>query len=140
MNNLRGEIKVLHDTKKDLEIQILDWNSTNTFNDLNDSSSEGSDSEEDDINSNKSDYLIRAYGNKIDGTSVTINISGFPPHFYVNIPSSWNDIKVKLFISNLKRKVSYYYKNDILNFDIVKRKKFWGFTNNKQFSFIRIFI
>ena len=138
LSQLRGNQKKLWSPNKGLEIQILDW-IVNDITDENNSESE-SDSEDEGLSKTESDcnFLIKAYGNTINGTSVTLNINGFPPHFYVNFPESWSDNMIKKFVKILKQKMPFYCKDDIVNYDIVKRKKFYGFTNNKNFRFLRL--
>jgi len=145
MEQLRGLNPKRITNKNDLEIQIIDWNVSTIDMAVNeDSSGSGSGSSDEDSN-NKNEqkkkderFLIRAYGNTIKGTSVTINISGFPPHCYVSIPETWTDAKIGMLIKNVKERMSYYSKTEIINYDVVMRKKFWGFTNNHKFKFIRI--
>ena len=141
MEQLRGLNPKRITNKNDLEIQIIDWNVSTIDMAVNeDSSGSGSGSSDEDSN-NKNEqkkkderFLIRAYGNTIKGTSVTINISGFPPHCYVSIPETWTDAKIGMLIKNVKERMSYYSKTEIINYDVVMRKKFWGFTNNKQYE------
>ena len=36
--------------------------------------------------------------------SISVRVTDFQPRFYVNIPKSWNSIKIKLFINTLNLK------------------------------------
>ena len=69
-----------------------------------------------------------------------VNITNFPPYFYIEVPSDWTLRKCRALVEGIKNDRNYpeYLKDSILNFDIVERKKFWGFTNNKLFKFIRV--
>jgi DNA polymerase elongation subunit (family B) len=134
---LRGDNPVKSpNNKSNLKIQIIDWYADN----LEDNSDND---EPDEVNKKKSKdkkFMIKAYGSTIKGTSVCINISGYPPHFYIEIPNGWEYAKAKMFVETIQNDKSFpdYLKNSIKEFIIVQRKKFKGFTNDKLFKFIQI--
>ena len=45
------------------------------------------------------------------------------------------NIKVKLSVFN---RYLISFRDSIISYDVVKRKKFWGFTNNKLYLFLRL--
>ena len=141
-SQLRGNNPVkLPNNKSDIEIQIIDWYADN----LESTEDDDSDSEQEPIEETKKKYkdkkfMIKAYGSTIKGSSICINISGYPPHFYIEIPDSWSIIKAKMFVANIKNRKDFpdYLKESIKDYTIIERKKFRGFTNNKLFKFIQI--
>ena len=86
-----------------------------------------------------SKFVISGFGVNELGESITVNIHDFPPHFYIGLPSFISNQTLDMFITKLKDKMPYYCRNDIDdNYDIVKKKKFYGFDNDIQHNFIRI--
>ncbi len=101
--------------------------------------------EDDDIG----EYIIHAFGRCYDGKSVYAKIIGFTPSFYILLPEKLQNkskqeldqIKDKFLYtikSNDNKKVYYKYKKSLIEANIVKSKKAEGFTNNKEFWFIRL--
>ena len=99
-----------------------------------------SENENDDSNFTKTEYLflIKAYGVTLDGISVCINIEDYPPHFFIEIPDYWNKMKIKNLVELIENDKTISGSTKVTSWDIVKRKKFYGFTNNKEFKFIRL--
>ena len=136
MDTLRGLNPInLKNNNKEITCQITDWLSTNE---------EIVEEEEETDNKkwktyqDKKKYVIRAFGVTKKGNSVCINIHDFPPHYYVNIPDNYKKNDVDEFVKTLKNKLPKSFRNSITSYDIIKRKKFWGFTNNKMHLFIRL--
>ena len=47
--------------------------------------------------------------------SVSVKVTGFKPRFYVNIPKDWSDIKLRVFIDAVKKKVKKRYRESIVH-------------------------
>ena len=93
------------------------------------------------------DYFIRMFGVTSKGTSVCVHITGFVPHFYVSIPEEWQERNYRHKIDEFKTNIHEFLcskrkkcKVDVnfLRQSLVKRKKFYGFTNNKLFPFLKL--
>ena len=110
------------------------------------------------------DYQIVMYGTTQEGHTVSLRVEGYEPYFYVKPPEQWEGYSNKLFgmaVTRLestirdtsysciynkdgiekkynKKIVPYGYDSHLLKVEMVKRKDFWGFTNNKDFRFIKI--
>ena len=124
MFNYRGDTTFEWNNSKELVVQLIDWVTLNIAEDP-----------EKPYENRK--YVIQASCLTKKGESVLLTINDFPPHFYINIPETFNDYKVRGLVSGIKRKLGKKA-DDIDNFDVVKRKKFWGFTNNREFKFLRL--
>ena len=134
MNSLRGNNKIhLTSNYKDIKFQVVDWTTSN-----DDKIFDNEEDEEKNKYIDSKEYIIRAYGVLENGSSISLNIYNFPPHFYINVPEGWAKNHLGKFISFVKSKLSQYYKNSIIQADFKIRKKFWGFTNNQQYKFARI--
>jgi DNA polymerase elongation subunit (family B) len=144
--------------------QIIEWDQyheapNNTYNNndnnvLGDDSNSGDDDndtahtddldEELDNNDNKPkfedlEYKIRLYGRTQDGKSIHVRVDGYTPFFYVEIPREWTQIKAMTLINYIKSKINKeYVSKGLIKFDIVERKKFYGFTGYQNFKFIRL--
>ena len=122
----------------DIICQIIDWKSYDIL-DINkdeiDEEEGGYNDGEEKIKKQNQKLIIRGYGVTENGNSVCILIDDFKPFFYFEIPQDW-DIKK---LNQLKSKISYLIDRDddtlIVKADIVKKKKFYGFTNNEIFYY-----
>ena len=121
----------------DLEMQVVDWcNYDVNFTEDDDSY----DSDEGEPRYRKVDrkYVIRAYGLNAEGQSMCVHINDFTPYFFIRIPQKWTQKEVNRMVDEVGKKVKYYAKQALLNSQIVMKKEFYGFTNNKEFKFVRL--
>lgn len=93
---------------------------------------------EEDPNMDHTKYVIKCFGSTIDGKTVSVTIKDFTPYFYVRISDTWTAREAQMFKEFLCTKLPYRMHNAIVSVKILKRKDFWGFTNQKTFNFIRI--
>ena len=149
----RNEIPELLDNIKELEYQITDW-----FIPESDKNKEKL--EEPDK------YSILIYGTDENNITYCTKIINYEPYFYIKPPDSWNtitdnefkkkvkELQIKLLEEkyetiwndrNTKKSTKYNkkiipneYEKHLNNLEIVKKKDFWGFTNNKIFRYIKI--
>lgn len=133
-------------TSNTIEFQVLDWFSTDEIDDeLSDSEDEDeeeSDSDDEEMKKKKRKdkrrFLINMYGVTEKGRSVSVYVKGFPTFFYLEIPQTWKKYQATQFVEYLKDNAPASLKTMIRDYNIVYRKKFRGFTNNKKFSFLRL--
>jgi DNA polymerase elongation subunit (family B) len=115
-----------------------------------------------DMNEKPREYTINIYGKNKDGISICTKVIGFKPFFYIKPPETWedlseNDFKKKVrelhlkllddtYDSKFKGKItkkpiiSKYYSSHLCELKIERKKDFWGFTNNKEFRYIKIIV
>lgn len=108
-------------------LNVLDWN-------FYDECEDDEDSEE----YEEASFVIEAFGKTKDDKSVYLKITDFTPYFFVEIPKTWEDRSVKKFIDYITSKVYGKYKCTLINYDVVKKRKFYGFTAGKKFKFLRL--
>jgi DNA polymerase elongation subunit (family B) len=149
------------ETSKSFEFQITDWyipeadRATDYYNRL-----EGYPSNTDD---KLPLYEMFMYGVTEDGHSVTCQLHGFEPYFFLKLPSDWDplnereklrELRNMLLTEKVQKKkynrntksydnynatvIPYRMKDHLSYMKIVKRKDYWGFTNREDFSFIKI--
>ena len=105
-------------------------------------------------------YSIVIFGVCDNGATVCVNTVKYEPYFYIKPPESWENLsdsefKSKVSTLNNTLKSGYYeasfkgnsYNKKIVSktlsehykpLSIVRKKDFWGFTNNKVFRFIKV--
>ena len=82
------------------------------------------------------DYPIYLFGSTHKGESVTVKVNDFKPYFFVKLPTTeFNLTKLK---DAIMEKVSKLKGGDETEIKTVKRKEFYGFTNETEFKFIKI--
>jgi DNA polymerase elongation subunit (family B) len=83
------------------------------------------------------EYTIHIYGRCENGESVSAKITGFEPYFYVEVPSKWDNNLAFKFINKVKTlcQNGVYIKK----YELVEKYKFYGFTANKKFKFVKIY-
>ena len=131
METLRNKNpKNLSNTKEELRFQVIDWKCYNeTIDDDDDEEAQSEDNAK---------YVIQMFGVTESNESISVKVTGFKPRFYVNIPKDWSDIKLRVFIDAIKKKVKKRYRDSIVQQKILHRKKFRGFTNNEKFKFLKL--
>ena len=142
----------LTSTDKDITYQITDWFIPET------------DKIQYDFTSSEKtrEYTINIYGKNKEGISICTNVIGFKPFFYLKPPETWEDLsnsEFKLKVQQLQLKLldEYYdykfkgkptrkkiiskmYEEHLCKLEIERKKDFWGFTNNKEFRYIKIVV
>ena len=127
-----------------IEFQLYDWIEANDKNKNNDDYDDY-----DDDNDSPGEYIIHSFGRCQDGKSVYAKITNYTPYFYILLPNKLqNKNKVELeqivkkieeyFKSKDNKKVYYKFKPTLIELQLVKLKNAEGFTNDKEFWFIRI--
>lgn len=109
---------------------------------------EYSDSDDDNDDNNKTDkreYTINLFGVSKNNESVCLTVNGFKPYFYVLLDDPSDKYGEHLKRVLFSKKYSYNmpkewisYKTSMVGFEIVKKKKLMGFTNDELFTFVKI--
>lgn len=127
---------------EDIYSQIIDWSA---YDDYDDSESDSDiETESDDENNNFKKkykikkYKIRAFGVTDNGNSICININDFTPYFFFKIPQNWGNKELRLYIQRLKTGLNNYCKDSLIEFRIVYKKDFYGFTNNTEYKYAQL--
>jgi DNA polymerase elongation subunit (family B) len=106
---------------KDIEFQILDIDSYHT--------------EDDD---EKKMFNIMLFGKTRDNKSVYVNVEKFTPYFFVEVDSAWRMDTIKKIIEDIKKCVPKALREGLISYNIVKKHKFKGFTNDEEFNFLHL--
>ena len=87
------------------------------------------------------EFIVQAFGLSEKGESYCIYIQNVTPFFYVKVDDSWNSSKKERFLEYIieelgSEKTQNYYKDSILECKLVKKKKLYGFDDNKLYKFV----
>lgn len=126
MRNIKPSI----DPKQDIVLQITSWYSNDEEYD--------DDEEDEHTNMDSSKYLVKVFGVTEQGYSVSVNLTDFPPFFYIKSPVPLNDFDVRMLKDFVVGKLPYRLKNGLKDIKVMHKKDFWGFTNNQKFIFVRL--
>jgi len=89
--------------------------------------------------SRQKSFLIRTFGVTEDGQSVSLEIDGFRPYFFLKIPKTWGPSQIRMLSQKLKSELPFYRKNEVV-FDKTAsiHKDFYGFDDFEDHAFLRI--
>lgn len=111
---------------KDLVFHAISWHAQDVKFD------EGEPDEED-------KYTIKVFGVDKQGHSVSLTVTDFTPFFYIKVPETWTDTHVAKLQSWLESQRGLHKINKSMKpMKLLKKKDFWGFTNNMEFKFARL--
>jgi DNA polymerase elongation subunit (family B) len=142
------------DTSSSIKFQIVDWYIPEADKNR----------EKPEITDEPDLYNIIIYGTTETGHTVSLRIEDYQPYFYVKPPESWQDYSAKVFSAELsklklnllegtylctvkrdgiekqynKRIITPQYEKHLVDVSKVIKKDFWGFTNNKDFKYIKV--
>jgi len=83
------------------------------------------------------DYRITLFGATAAGKSVSLDVTGFEPYFYVELPDDWGRREVTAYQEWL---LAHVAERDHGRIRITEEshRSFWDFTNNRLFNFLRL--
>jgi len=127
---------MFRDDKKDIpkscyQFQIIDWYKTDVVSD---------DILDEHGNPDGTKRLIiKVFGNDVEGNSVSLNMLGFKPYFYIQLSkkkrlTTYNRLALT---EVLRDSLPKRLKNSF-ELKTISKKTLWGFTNNTQFQYIKI--
>ena len=127
MEATRPAFPPLDTAKESLSFHALDWHAEDTENYV-DECGETPDTI-------KERYVITIFGVTAAGNSVAVNVYGFLPLFYIELPDSYTAATFARVVSAMQNKVGKWYKDGVASSCVVKRKKLLGFTNGRDYKF-----
>lgn len=121
--------------ESELVYQVLSWDALDEEIEI-----DNSDDEENDPNIVDKRYHIYSFGVNESGESVCVRFESYKPYLFALVPEKYqakfNTYEKKELEKFIRNKL-YKSRDDLISVDIVERKKYKGFTNNKKFKFIR---
>ncbi len=124
-----------------LTFKLFDFNVYNKHSNNDDEDSD-SGSDNDSIGNNYTNNInksfeIQMFGIDKEGVSYCVFVNDFKPFFYVKVGDNWREPDKKRFLETVKQQMGWQ-KDNIVACKIVKKKKLYGFDNEKQHTFIYI--
>jgi len=98
--------------ESDLIFQTLDWYNNDIPND-----------------NDELEYKIFAFGINIDNKPISLQINGYYPFFFIEIPGNWD----KDCVYSMKEKLK-----NVQEIKFFERKRYYGFENNKIRKFLKL--
>ena len=133
MESLRYNQYKQVDPSKPLEFQCIDWLATNEY-----IKTENPKPKSKFKYITKYKHVIKLFGITEDGASVCVHINNFNPYFYIKVNDDSNELSKSKIISCIKNSVDDKVGKDLISYEFVDKKEFYGFTNNKLFRFIKL--
>jgi DNA polymerase elongation subunit (family B) len=145
----------------DIQFQLIEFYTENIFEkvaeedneyDNNDLDSDEDDIEsesEDDIDTNKPsdnkgkqqysrEYKIYLFGRDAQNRTVSVLVNHFTPYYYIRIPEKWTRHDCEGFKNWILSQVDPKLHEGYYDMRINERRSFSGFSNNKEFRFIKL--
>ena len=92
----------------------------------------------DDDGNESPEYVIKVFGSTIDGKTVSASILDFKPYFFLKVDDTWTEKEERMLKDCFSNLLPKAMEGSIVDVKLVRRKDFWGFTNNQSFKFIRL--
>ena len=123
---------------KRLSFQLVSW----WAQDVECENESEDDEDKDDKRARKPlEYTIKLFGRDKSGQSVSCTVTDFTPYFFVKLLGDrmLSSAEIARFTDAVYQKLNKPWLNGcIVDARIIKNKDFWGFSNGKQFNFLRL--
>ena len=83
-------------------------------------------------------FIIQMFGYTEENQSCSITIKDFKPFFYIKVGDKWTQETKKRFLTYIKEKIGKYYQNSIVDCNLLKKKKLYGFDGGKKYKFVKL--
>ncbi len=83
-------------------------------------------------------YIIKVFGVCQDGMKVSASILDFTPYFYIRVPETWGRREAELFRNFLCESLYKSDRSELQQVRLLRKQDFWGFSNFKEFNFLRL--
>jgi len=83
-------------------------------------------------------FEIQMFGIDELGDTYCLFVNNFKPFFYIEVDDDWTSTQVSLFYNKIREEVSSYYGDSIIQCKLIKKKRLYGFNNDKYYNFIFI--
>ena len=133
MDTLRNSHQITPDGSQEIIFQCLEWIGTNEVKEVK------NDNPKSKYKFKKVfEHVIKIYGVTKEGHSISLNNNGFQPYFYIKVPDDTSQMMKLRIIQAIKNAMDNRQANSIVSAKFIKKKDFYGFTNNKLYTFIKL--
>jgi len=142
LSMLRGDFKPAQSSKSDFIFQLSSIFSEDETENGDDEDYDPEDDNEKPEQKEDGEFTVRMFGVTEKSESISVKITGFNPYFLVRVPyelqSSFKNNQLHMLITNLKMNVRAMFRDSLVHSEIILRKEFYGFTNERKIKFIRL--
>jgi DNA polymerase elongation subunit (family B) len=82
-------------------------------------------------------YQITIFGATAEGKSVSLDVTGFSPFFFIEIPDAWTPKTLAAYKQYLLKTLKPTEQKSV-TLTSEKHRSFWDFTNNRMFNFLKV--
>lgn len=129
-------ISTRNNNDDDIAFQVISWYAQ----DANLDGDSGDTAEDMPISANSpsdKSYVIKMFGVTDEGKTISVSVTNFLPFFWLKLSPSANAQRIDSDIRyHLERKG---YRDHYAGYKLLQRKDIWGFTNFKEFPFMKMF-
>jgi DNA polymerase elongation subunit (family B) len=83
-------------------------------------------------------FMVQMYGINERGETCSITVNDFEPFFYIKVGDDWNTSKMFTLVNEIKSKIGDFYKDSIVDHQLVDSQKLYGFAAGKKSKFVKI--
>ena len=87
-------------------------------------------------NQDKRMFEMQMFGIDEKGKTYCVFVENFKPFFFVKVGDSWGEFQKREFQEEIRKALGVYYKDSLCDCKLIKRKKLYGFDNEKEHNFI----
>lgn len=127
----------------DIYMKIIEWYNCDQLRESEDSESDSGMDIYTYTEANKSaqDYVMRVFGVTRDSKSITVELTGFRPFYYIKVKDSFSNVSLQKFIEFVNSNyLLKNFKDCVMKKEcrVIKSKDIYGFNNDKLFTFVKI--
>jgi len=146
---------------EDIKFQLIEFYTENIFekvceedeytNELNSDDGSGDDDSDETDTDNSSaqdggnkkqqfsrEYKIYLFGRDENNKTVSVLVNHFTPYYYIIIPEHWTRRDCEAFKNWILSQVDKKLHEGFMEWRIIERKSFSGFSNNQEFRFLKL--
>ena len=119
--------------------RLIDFHVFNKKGDLFSNEDSSSDESDGKVNWDENEnFIIQMFGINEKGQTCCIYLNDYKPFFFIKVGANWSEDDVIDFKYHVIERVGKYFSKSILSFELVSKKKLYGFTGGKEEKFVKI--
>ena len=115
---------------EDIFVRLYDFRINNENN--------NDDEDEENQYIDQTQFIIQMFGYNQENQSCSITVKDFKPFFYIKVGDKWTQETKARFLNYIKEKIGKYYQNSIVDCELLKKKKLYGFDAGKKYKFVKL--
>ena len=123
---------------KSFRLFYFDILNTKLESDADSADSEDTDDKKYKARTDDKQFVVQMYGINERGETASILVDDFKPFFYIKVGDEWTDAHAGRMVSNIRREMGDYYKESLIQYNIVDSQKLYGFTAGKKSKFVKL--